>query len=308
MHEPLLAALRRARSLRDSPRDSEGYAYVQALFDALIQNPGALPSDAILPFEANWRPEILILLSRDPRGAENDLLAMCERDMTQPEWVAVCDLLCEIDSKPFFQEMLHEIRADHGFLIKDGESRPYATFPGPIDIVLGPCRIVPRRFPERLPPITLYQLWASPMAVYSSDVVLLERPVPVYYRWGVARAGGAAESLACSSYESSGGGIRQEFVNWFFGSVRHLSQQQSYDLFNPRTAIEWHGAAQAAAEMEKLLDEQASSLQALIEEAQKRGLVQASGRRLTINVYVSDARGNRTTPLPEVASREIVIP
>ena len=76
LREPLLAALRRARSLSGSARDSKAYAYVQALFDALIQIPGVVPSEVILPFEANWRPEILILLSRDPRGAENDLLAM----------------------------------------------------------------------------------------------------------------------------------------------------------------------------------------------------------------------------------------
>jgi hypothetical protein len=60
--------------------------------------------------------------------------------------------------------------------------------------------------------------------------------------------------------------------------------------------------------MDKSLAEQAASIQALVENAQKRGLVQASGMRLTINTTVNDVRENRSDPLPAIASREIVIP
>ena len=66
MREPLLAQLQSAQSMRGSQPDTEEYAYIQALFDALIQMPGPIPTDIILPFEDSWRTEILILLSRDP--------------------------------------------------------------------------------------------------------------------------------------------------------------------------------------------------------------------------------------------------
>ena len=47
---------------------------------------------------------------------------------------------------------------------------------------------------------------------------------------------------------------------------------------------------------------------ALIEDAQGRGLVQASGMRLTIETTAQDMRSDQTVPLPAAAPHEIVIP
>jgi hypothetical protein len=300
LREPLLAALRRARSLSGSARDSKAYAYVQALFDALIQIPGVVPSEVILPFEANWRPEILILLSRDPRGAESDLLAMRERSMPEPEWYAVNALLFAMNSKPFFQKTLQEIQITRQFVIQDHLAVWCGGTTG--------CAVSTRSFPKGFPPIALYQFpetWGE--TAQPGDTLLLGGPVAICYRRTVVPADGTAEWSECKA-NPTGTGPRQVHLAQLFSAIDLLSERQSEELFHPWTFINWHGIAQAAAEMDKSLAEQAASIQALVENAQKRGLVQASGMRLTINTTVNDVRENRSDPLPAIASREIVIP
>src|ERR1700679_1671118 len=67
-HDPAMAPLlverlQEAQSLHNSPREGEGYAYVQSLFDALIQLNVPLPTAVMMPFEDSWRAEILILMN-----------------------------------------------------------------------------------------------------------------------------------------------------------------------------------------------------------------------------------------------------
>jgi hypothetical protein len=123
LREMLLSRLRLAQSLRTATRDSEGYAYIQALFDALIQIPGSIPTDAILPFEDSWRPEILILLGRQPSAAANEaaLLAMRGRSLPDPEWVAVNDLLFAGGSPGFLDRTLQELH--HARVCRRGSIR-----------------------------------------------------------------------------------------------------------------------------------------------------------------------------------------
>ena len=151
MREPLLAQLQIAQSMRGSQPDTEEYAYIQALFDALIQIPGPIPTDIILPFEDSWRTEILILLSRDPaaEGAENALLDMREHAMPAPQWTAVNDLLFAVSSKRFFQKTLEEIRVTHEFVVIDPHEG--VAFCGG---ALG-CGGSRRHFPKGFPPIAL---------------------------------------------------------------------------------------------------------------------------------------------------------
>jgi hypothetical protein len=300
LREMLVAKLRLAQSLRWSARDSEAYAYVQALFDALIQIPGAIPNDAILPFEGSWRPEILILMGRDPaaQGNERALLGMRGLSLPDPEWVVVNDLLFAGGSKVFFQKALEEIRLTHDFVVED---QPVAWCGGSIG-----CGLTVRRFPKGFPPIALYQFWAS--MTQPGDILFLEQPIPTYYRRMVVPTGGEVQWSDCKAYLTNGE-PRQGYLARFLGSTKSLSVTQSYELFHPRTNVDWHGSAQAAIEMEKLLDEQTASLRSLIGDAQKRGvLLDASGMHFTIRTTVLDSRRDRSEPLPAVASREVIIP
>jgi hypothetical protein len=298
--EPLLAQLLQvAQPLRNAQHDSEEYAYIQALFDALIQIPGPIPSEVILPFEQSWRTEILILLSRDPSadGAESALLEMREHSMPGPEWAAVNDLLFALSSKPFFQKTLEEIRVRHAFVVID-QGAGVAFCGGAIG-----CGASTRRFPSGFPPIALYQLWAT--LTQPGDILFQEQPIPIRYRRIVVPTDGQTDWKNCEGDYTRD---RQSLLARFFSSIGGRSPDESYALFNPRTTISWHDSAQVAAEMEKVLSGQATSVQALIEDAQERDLVQASGLHLTIETTPQDLRSDRTVPLPTAAPHEIVIP
>ena len=111
-----------------------------------------------------------------------------------------------------------------------------------------------RHFPKGFPPIALYQLWTAFAA--PGDIVFLELPLAVHYRRIVAIGGGTGDD--------------------------------PYQLFHARTTINWRDAAQAASQMENHLAAQSASVQELVEDAQERDLVQASGMRLTVNAPVVD--------------------
>jgi hypothetical protein len=297
MLQPLLARLQLAQPLQGAQRDTEEYAYIQALFDALIQIPGPIPIDVILPFKDLWTTEILILLSRDPAadGVESALLDMREHSMPGPEWAAVNDLLFAISSKPYFQKTLEEIRVTHTFAVAD---QMVFSCGGAIG-----CGDSVRRFPSGFPPIALYQLWAT--LTRPGDALLIEQPVSIRYRRIVVPTDGQAGWNNCQGDYT---GTRQTLLARFFAAIGGRSADDAYQFFNPRTTINWHDAAQTSAEMEKLLTEQAASIEALIVDAEGRGLVQASGMRLAIEATVNDMRRDKNVPLPAAPPHEIAIP
>jgi hypothetical protein len=301
MLQPLLAQLQLAQPMRSAQRDTQEYAYIQAIFDALIQIPGPIPTDLILPFEDSWRPEILILLSRDAtaEGAENALLDMRERSLPAPEWTAVNDLLFAISSKAFFQKTLQEIRVTHDFVIID-PNQGVAFCGGGIG-----CGGTRRHFPKGFPPIALYQLWTA--SSLPGDIVFIEQPVAIHYRRIVVPTGGEVGWRNCQS-DSLVGDSRQTLLARLFGAVGGRSSDDAYQLFHPRTTLNWQNAAQAASEIENLLTSQAAAVQALIEDAQTRDLVHASGMRLAIETTINDLRSDKSVPVPAVTPREIVIP
>ena len=299
LREPLLVQLKTAQALRNSGRDTEGFVYIQALFDALIQIPGTIPSDIILPFEESWRPEILILLSRAPAadGVESALLNMREHSMREPEWAAVNDLLFSVSSKPFFQETLEEIRVTHQFVVADQLVFSCGGAFG--------CGGSTRHFPKDFPPVALYQLGMA--MTQAGDTLVMEQPVLIHYRRTVVPTNGEVPWSDCD-YDGLVADARQALLARFFSAIGAHSADESYNLFRPRTTINWHDAAQALAEMDQLMAAQAASIQALIVEAQERGLVQSSGMSLTIQTSVVDARRDKSLPLPAIAPREVVIP
>jgi hypothetical protein len=296
LRELLVEQLRLAQPLRNSGPDTDAYAYIQALFDALIQIPGPIPSDVILSFESSWRTEILILLNRDPAASGNEasLLDMREHSMPDPEWITVNDLLFSISSKPFFQRTLHEIQVTHDFWVKDQEGIGCGGAMGCGDSTI--------RFPKGFPPVARYQLKTT---MSPGDILLVDRPVAVYYRrivvptdhdagWGYCQSAGFAET-------------RQTLRARFFSAIDGLSADQSEKLFGSRTSIEWRSAAQVTEEIENRLGMQAAGIQALVGHAQERGLVDASGAHLPVEITVEDLRGDRSVPLPRFQPREIVI-
>ena len=162
-----------------------------------------------------------------------------------------------------------------------------------------------RHFPKGFPPIALYQLWTAFTA--PGDIVVVEQPLAVHYRRIVVPTDGDAAWSDCQS-DGLSGDTRQALLTRFFSAIGGGSGDNSYQLFHPRTTINWHDPAEAASEMENHLAAQAASVQALVEDAQERDLVQASGMRLAVDATVVDLRSDKRVPLPAIAPHEIVIP
>jgi len=223
---------------------------------------------------------------------------MREQTLTDPEWVAVNDLLFAGASKGVFEKALQEIRITHDFVVADQQ---VLTCGGSIG-----CGLTVRRFPKGYPPVALYQLWVS--LTHPGDILFLEQPIPTYYRRIVVPTDGEAEWSDCKAYLTNGE-PRQGYLAQFLGATKSWSATQSYELLHPRTNIDWQTSSAAATEMERLLDAQTASLLSLIGDAQKRGVMkEASGMQLRINTKVLDFRRDRSVPLPNIASREFAIP
>jgi hypothetical protein len=142
-----------------------------------------------------------------------------------------------------------------------------------------------RHFPKGFPPIARYQLWTAFAA--PGDIVFLELPLAVHYRRIVVPTDGDAAWSDCES-DSLPGDTRRALLTRFFSAIGGGSGDDPYQLFHARTTINWRDAAQAASEMENHLAAQSASVQELVEDAQERDLVQASGMRLTVNAPVVD--------------------
>jgi hypothetical protein len=265
----LIARLRAARGMSSAPRDSEQWAYVESLLDALIRLQSPVPTEVLLPFRRSFRAEVLTLLIRNHRD-EQALLAMREEPMTDPDWAVVNDLLFREGSPEFFQKTLEEIHVTHFFRVNNHEALYGGTPMG--------CAVLRRKMPRGF-------------------------PVPVYLSRIDAASDGEARWSECE--------YRKDMRDWmrgkWLGALGGLNSEKN-NLFQAANTVVRFDAAGASAEIERLLTEQASSIQALIEEAQRRGFLHASGMKIPIAVKVEDIRSSWDEEIPPPAAHVIAIP
>jgi hypothetical protein len=317
-HDPAMAPLlverlHEAQSLHNSPRDGEGYAYVQSLFDALIQLGMPVPTAVMMPFEDSWRAEILILMNgakpgNDPfierhnldKDGESALLAMRDHHMPEDEWAALNDLLFAIDPKTACQMFLQEIRITHQFCVTDQH-----TFLA--DDGSGGMGLSTRHFPKGFPPIALYQIRMSP--IHAGDALFLNSPITTYYARIVVPADGEAKWFDYE-FHAVFTPVRQRTLARLLAIFENrLRQPPASEIFHPWTAVDWQGTENTGAKITELLDDQAASIQSAVREIERRGFIKASGMRIPIAVIVTDCRRVRGESLPQIAPvREVVIP
>jgi len=301
--EPLIAELRFETPLRNAARDSEEYAYVQTLFDALIELGGKAPADAILPFETQWRAEILILLARDATNA-GQLLAMREEDLAAIEWLAVNNLLLRMNPAALFAKTLPELKITHTFEIHDTEGGAGGGVGGS-DSRGG----LTRRMPARFPPIAFYRLDDAKISWivfqgedYGSegDVLLAQGPHNVYYKRIVVPSGGQAQIP-----DPAANPDRQLLRLEYIGRLGALTSGETDRLFRPRTTIRWQNADACSRAIEAGLSAQAAEIRAFLANAKSRGLGDVSGVRLEIVPVLDDQRRIAHEALPPVSPKVI---
>jgi hypothetical protein len=309
----LVERLQEAQSLHNSPRDGEGYAYVQSLFDALIQLNVPLPTAVMMPFEDSWRPEILILMNgakpgNDPfnfkrnldKDGESALLTMRDRQMPEDEWIALNDLLFAIDPNTASQMVVQEIRITHQFCVTDQH-----TFRA--DDGSGGVEQSTRHFPKGFPPIGLYQIRTS--SVHPGDALFNYTPIATYYARIVVPTDGEAKWLSFEFHAASTP-VRQRTLERLLAiSENRRKQPSAVEIFHPWTAVDWQGTENTGAKIAELLDDQAASILSVVQEIERRGFIKASGMRIPIAVVVVDCRRYSREPLPQIAPvREVEIP
>jgi hypothetical protein len=295
LRDSLVAELRRAQPLANSGPETAGYALIQSLFDALIEIPGSVPSDAILPFEAHWRAEILILLSRDSanKGNEAALLAMRDHEMPDDQLAAIDDLLFEASRESFLANLLPQIRITHDFF---PASRGWAL----CDSLL--ISKSERRFPKDFPPTALYELSTSG---WEGSTILLKSLVTVYYRLvAVVPTDDKItwETGADGCYGSVPSARQAMLDKLLHDEIGDLYTRETRDLLHPLTGVEYEDLEPGRAEIDRKLDEQSNALIGLFQQIQQRSLARTSGMHFAIEVRLHGRNGTHTE------SRVVVVP
>jgi hypothetical protein len=315
-HDPALAAtlikkLEDAQTLRNSPRDGEEYAYVQSLFDALIQLAAPVPTAVMMPFEDSWRTEILILMNLGPPNGDafvnrhnadfagtNALIAMREHQMPEEQFAAVNDLLFALDAKTASRKVLAEIRVTHEFCVTDQH-----TFRA--DDGSGGIGESTRHFPKGFPPVALYQIRTFPK---SGDLLFAARPMATYYARIVVPTDGEVKWFEYQFHGASTS-ARQRTLEKLMSFFESRSKLRADEIYHPWTAVDWQGTEATAAEVNRLLDDQADEIRAVVQDMARRRFIEATGMRIPIAVTVRDCRRNNAEPMPKIgAVREVVFP
>jgi len=300
--------LRAAQPFARSPRDGEEYAYVQALFDALIQLGAAVPTSVMLPFEDSWRSEILILMN-GPRG--NDafsygrnidadgaaaLLEMRGHQIREDEWAAINDLLFAIDRKVAIQKVLEELRVTSEFCVTD---QPTIR----ADDGSGGATTSKRRFPKGLPPIALYQIRLLPAS--PGNVLFSQNPIPVYYARVVVPTDGEA-GWFYFEFHGASTSTRQRTLERL---LSEYDNSHGAEIFHPWAAEDWRGTEKTADEIDRLLDDQAAAIRRVLQNIERSHLIKLSGMHVPIAVVVRDCRKDGQSALPQIAPvREVIFP
>ena len=263
---------------------------MQSLLDALIQSGKAVPTDALLPFAQQRRPEALILLARGA-GNEETLLDLRKEKLNEEEWLLVSNLLLHMHSGRFFASILQEKTITHTFAIHDAAGNEGGVGGGSGG---GAYRDSVLQFPKGFPPVGKYQLILYPQA---GDVVAAEGPKIVYYHrtvmagpifWGNSSLAWQPEMRLMEYLVAIGGPYARS-------------------VFEQADSFQWQGAEHAESLMKTRLQAQVEAIKGFIKTAEEGGWSGASGLCLRITPVVYDNRRDTHEALPAVAAVEFTL-
>jgi hypothetical protein len=302
----LVSELRNARDLSHAPKESEQYAFVQALFDALIVLGKPVPSEAVWPFFDDRAPECLILLTRSDTDEES-LLSLRDSDLDTPEWLVVNNLLLRMHSGLFIADMIKAAGTAHDFDVSD--PGPGHTHGGSDHIGWGCCPPdVVRRFLPRFPPIGVYKLLTASPDVSDSpgtgDVLLMAARHPVYYRRTLVPTGGSVQWPG--RYPSIA--TRRFYCIDFLADASRMDPSFVRLLFAGYTSVPWTGDLKTFERTTgEALSAQEAGIRKLVESARQAGFHHIPPLRVRIATRILDHRAKSHDPLPTLDYQPFVI-
>jgi hypothetical protein len=298
LRDLLIDDLRRAQPLSRAPENTAEYAYVQSLFDALIQIGAELGSEAILPFERKWRPEALILLARQSGNGnenENALFSMMDEKPDWFDWFAINDLLARMHSQRFFRQTLEQMEIGH---ILVAEDTPRDFLRGGMSRLAGLATT--RSNPKDFPPIGYYYLDGVPS---QDGRMVVAGPRAVYYFRKEIR-GGDTVPWSFLNFRNPAD-VKGAFSPVY---LPHDGSDRDVDtIFSGETRIRWQGVEEFSKDAQAALSDQADSIRSFIGEAHRHGLGDVSGITLKIVPTLEDHRRTASGPLPAVTPWVIVL-
>ena len=292
--ESLVSELQNAHELSDAAKDSEQFAYVQALLDALIVSGATVPGDAVLPFIHGHMPECLILLARS--GAEEQsLLLLRDRNLDVPEWLLVSTLLLRVRSGQFIADVILDSRAEHAFIVSDPVSGGIAG-KGPAG-VMGFLPDTALGFPAGFPPIGVYELCTVPVA---GDTLVVAARHPVYYRRTVPASGSVRWT------ERNNEDPRYYGID-FLADASGMDANVVRPLFAASTFVLWTDVDTLKRTIEEALSAQEAGIRKFVESAKHASFRDVPPLHLRIVTTISDHRTKSHERLPALSDRSFVI-
>jgi hypothetical protein len=224
---------------------------------------------------------------------------MRDHKMPEDEWIALNDLLFAIDAKTASQQALREIRITHRFCVTDQH-----TFLA--DDGSGGIGQSTRHFPKGFPPIALYQIRTLP--AHAGDSLFNSTPIATYYSRIIVPTNGEAKWFDYE-FHPAFTPVRQRTLGRLLAIFENRLKPSAGEIFHPWSAVDWQGTESTGAKIAELLDDQAASIQSVVQEMERRHFIEATGMHIPIEVIVTDCRRYNSGPLPQIAPlRDVVIP
>lgn len=281
LQDRLITELRACHTYRDVPMDGPEYAYVQKLFDALIQLDTTVPPDVILPFRRGHRAEVLILLLRNV-GIETLLLDVLDQAPNDTEWLAIANSLADRRSARLFERLFVDFPVTHRFEVTDNVlpiGRPGGFVNGE------PTILHLRRLPSGFPPTGMHSLTRFPLP---RRTLLVRGPTSVFFERTVVLTNTSV------GWRSGGESVektqRVEFSLQLLAALAGQPLDSVRELFQPTTEIRWRTAAQLSKAVSRKLDEQAADIRSFIAGAKLRRETDMTSVRLEIRPELFDYR------------------
>ena len=289
---PLIGELRAMQASHKAalalPYVTAEYSYVQVLLDTLIQIKAKPEGELLRKLWPRFHAETLILLIGNAGSNGDILLSLLQEDLTDNQWLAVCNALLGTKSLDLPVLLLKDMRISHTFVVSD-DGGGFGDGSGG-----GSWGCGERYLSNGFPPTGFYKI-----ENYSQNgsVVLAHGPRTIYYFRGeipTSQQIGWGESFTRFD--------RQQYRLEYLADLGGVTPTQAQHAFEGRTDVQWTSLTAFQRVAASIMQDQRGEIFNVLEGISKRLDPQLSPEffslHLQIQIQVEDRRKDQTTALP----------
>ncbi|HZS06323.1 MAG TPA: hypothetical protein VFD58_15890 [Blastocatellia bacterium] len=265
---------------------------ISTTFDALIRLDAEAPSEILMPLSDRFRNEVIILLAKSPEKNRPDLLSLLQRQLTDEQWLAICNLLASVRARGFAASLLRELKIRVDIYVTQD---PHAWFGhGGSGHGVG-CGVL--QVSEGFPPLVFYDLheWAK-----RGFILVAPGRHSIYYsrREFEPEANGKFTGSSHSINE------RNQYRTEYLAELLNTSVEVLKFNPSPSFTVVWKSNAAFKGEVTRRREEIKQKWAALIGRLVQAKLLSekdAAGVKPNITIEIHDERKNKTVKLPDVS-------